>query len=178
MAGIRNETLYGDNVDFSGATIPAPTMVSDGQLLIAATAAPNIRVGNITSTGGSIVVTNGPGTINLETQNAGTVWQVVTTPQGLSDNDGFFANDAGVVTFTLPMSSSVGDTYQIVAMSVGGWSISQNGGQQITVGGLSTTLGAAGSISSTAQGDWIELVCNVANTNWIACVKEGMVTVV
>lgn len=66
MAGFRNEVMYGSNVDFSGAAIASPTMVSNGQLLIGSGVSPNIRVGSLTSSGGTIGITNGPGTINLE----------------------------------------------------------------------------------------------------------------
>ncbi len=62
MAGFSNDTVYGTNVDFSGNTTVAPTMVADGQLLIGATAAPNIRVATLTA-GAGITITNGAGSI-------------------------------------------------------------------------------------------------------------------
>jgi len=68
MAGFDNETVYGRNINLSnlpGIDGVNPTMVEDGQLLIASTTAPNIRVSKITSSNGSILVTNGPGTINI-----------------------------------------------------------------------------------------------------------------
>lgn len=64
MAGFSNETVYADNVNFSGAKTPAVT--ADGQLLIGSSVAPKIRVGTLTSTGGTVTITNGAGTINLE----------------------------------------------------------------------------------------------------------------
>ncbi len=62
MAGFSNDTVYADNVDFSGGK--SPTVTTDGQLLIGSTAAPNIRVGNITA-GAGVTVTNGAGTISI-----------------------------------------------------------------------------------------------------------------
>lgn len=66
MSGVRNDTIYAKNVDFSGQLIPAPTMVSNGQLLIGSAVAPNIRTGFLASAAGTISITTGNGTINLE----------------------------------------------------------------------------------------------------------------
>lgn len=54
MGGIKNNTIYGSNVDFTGSASPAPTMTTDGNLLIASTAAPNIKVGALTSPLGTL----------------------------------------------------------------------------------------------------------------------------
>lgn len=66
MAGFDNDVVYAANVDFSGASPVTGQVTTNGQMLIGATASPNIRVGTITSTGGSITVTTGAGTLNLE----------------------------------------------------------------------------------------------------------------
>lgn len=59
--------LVTNNFNFDPATRPYSNAVTtNGQLMIGSTAAPNIRVGNLTSTGGTITITNGPGTINLD----------------------------------------------------------------------------------------------------------------
>lgn len=126
----------------------------------------------------SIVADPADNRIIFSVENGGFNWQVVTTTQTLADNQGYFANAVGVVTFNLPATSSVGDTYQIVAMSAGGWTISQTLGQQIRLGIATSTSGASGSISSTRQGDWIELVCSVADTSWIANAVQGNLTIV
>lgn len=63
----HNGVVKGANVNFTGVSNDAtPAITSDGQLLIGSTAFPNIRPGNLTSTGGTITVSNGPGTINIE----------------------------------------------------------------------------------------------------------------
>lgn len=67
MAGFRDgRILVAENVDFSGANPPTDTVTADGQLLIGSTASPNIRVGALASSGGSVTITVGSGTINLE----------------------------------------------------------------------------------------------------------------
>ena len=71
MAGFRNDSsgrqiMFSDNVDFTGAAIPSATMLNNGDLLIGSSVAPNIRVGTLSSNDGSVTITNGEGTINLE----------------------------------------------------------------------------------------------------------------
>lgn len=82
MSGSRNETLYGKNVDFSGAAIPAPTVVSNGQLLIGSSVAPNIRVGMLQSLDGSITWTVGNGTITGQVTGGSTVIKTITGDSG------------------------------------------------------------------------------------------------
>lgn len=105
-------------------------------------------------------------------------WTVVTgTTQTLAKTNGYFANNAGSVTFSLPATSAVGDTYQVQNMQ-GGFSIAQGAGQSIQVGNQVTTTGAGGSITSTALGNWIEIVCNVTNNGFVANFKQGELTIV
>ncbi len=70
MAGFDNEVLWANNVDFRGIDPPSAQVTADGQLLIGATASPNIRAGSVTSTGGTITITTGAGTLNLESAAA------------------------------------------------------------------------------------------------------------
>ena len=98
----------------------------------------------------------------------GLTWNVVTSSQAMVANNGYFVNSGSLVTLTLPATMAVGDTFQVVGMNTGGWTIAQNSGQQIRYSTHLTTSGAGGSVSSTSEGDAINLVCNVANTNLIA----------
>lgn len=111
--------------------------------------------------------------IIISANNAGTNWAVTTTNRTFADNEGWFSNGGSQLEFTLPATSSVGDTYEVVAMNAAGWIVKQSAGQQITVGINQTTLGAAGSIASLNKGDWIRIVCNVANTGFFATILEG-----
>lgn len=108
MAGFDNDVVFANNVDFSGGSPVTGKVTTDGQLLIGATASPNIRVGNITSTGSTITVTNGAGTINLE--SGGAVATSFVTNQGTATpssgvidlfGDGVLAlTSTGLNTFT------------------------------------------------------------------------------
>ena len=92
-------------------------------------------VGNINIIGGTgITVTGqGPGdTVTINGTAPGIEWSVVTgTTQNLIANEGYFANNAGGVTFTLPATASVGDTFAVSAINAGGWTVVQNAGQDI-----------------------------------------------
>lgn len=57
--------MNADNVNFTGANPTVGEVTADGQLLIGATAAPNIRVGSLTSLDGSIDISAGPGTLDI-----------------------------------------------------------------------------------------------------------------
>ena len=74
--------MWADNVDFSGAVIPTTTVTTNGQLLIGSTAAPHLKVGNLTSTSGTLIITNGSGTINLEVGGGTTTVQTLTPNSG------------------------------------------------------------------------------------------------
>lgn len=70
MAGFSGITgdetiMFTDNCSFDG-TQRGGKMTTNGDLWIGATAAPHVRKGNLTSTGGTITITNGAGTINLD----------------------------------------------------------------------------------------------------------------
>jgi hypothetical protein len=58
------------------------------------------------------------------------------------------------------------------------WEITQAAGQQIFFGNQSTTAGTGGSLTSTAQGDTLELVCRVADDEWQVVSAIGNITVV
>lgn len=94
-------------------------------------------------------------------------WHTVTgTSQAMTANNGYFSNNAGLVTLSLPSSSSAGDQISVCGQGIGGWSISQGAGQQIHIGASPSTLGVTGSVSSSDQYDSVNLVCQVANTIW------------
>lgn len=62
------QVMYADNVDFSGSgsNNVESRVTTNGQLLIGSTTAPHIKVGTLTSTGNTLAITTGSGTINLD----------------------------------------------------------------------------------------------------------------
>jgi len=171
----RTATVYAANVDFSRNKPTQPTMVEDGQLLIAATALPNIRVGKITSLDSSIIVAFGPGTIDLSA--SGSVANVIWTDQAVSAtavvNRGYFCT--GLMTLTLPASPTQGQFVYIVADTASAVTIQCATGQKIRIGsGLSSVTGSG---VTNAIGDAVNLVFRAADSTWLSQGgSEGTIT--
>lgn len=129
---------------------------------------------------GEVLTSNGAGALPTFQVNTTFGWSVIAgAAQAMVAGNGYFANNAGTVTFTLPATAAVGDTFEVAGMNnATGWSIAQNAGQTIHIGTLDTTTGVGGSLASTATYDWIKIVCNVANTDFVAHAKQGNITVV
>lgn len=81
----------------------------------------------------------------------------------------------GALTLGLPVTSTLGDTIRVSLIGATSWQITQASGQQIFYGNASTTLGATGTLTSTLQGDSIELV-SVATDVWVAQSFVGNLT--
>jgi hypothetical protein len=157
---------------------PNETPSENGQLLIGATGvAPSL---NTLQSGPGISIVNGPGTITISS-SAELFWQAVSHNTSMTSNSGYIVNGGGAITLSLPSSPSVGDVVAIV-MDTGGtsWQISQSGTQQIRFGQYLTTAGSSGSLSSTALGDTVNLVCSVAGSNsrWVAYSGTGNLTLI
>jgi hypothetical protein len=125
--------------------------------------------------------------VNALTGNwsSGQRWNTYSSATTLATGNGYIANNnVSAVVFTLPATSSIGDTYQIVSNTQVGWQINQNNTQTIQLGDQATTTGSGGYITplypvnseAKALGFWIEIICSVANTEFLACMKQGNVT--
>lgn len=166
----------------SGATV---TLDADDTVVASVgsdsgTATPSSNNFNIVGTNG-ITTSASTDTITIDGASISDFdWNVATgSTQAITVNNGYFANYAGTLAFTLPATAAVGDTIQIAQMAASqGWSLAQNAGQTCYIGNTATTTGAGGSLASTDDGDWIELVCRVANTDFQVNVKSGNITVV
>jgi hypothetical protein len=96
---------------------------------------------------------------------AGLSWSTVTgTTQAAAINNGYIANNAGVVTITLPATAAIGSIVAVHGLGAGGWTLAANTGQTIQFGNLASSSG--GSFSSTNQYDVVWVICMVANTTW------------
>lgn len=135
---------------------------------------------NIIGTGGASVAGNpGTSTLTISVSGTGLSWTEVTgTSASMAVNSGYIANNAGLVTLTLPATSAIGDTIQVTGKGVGLWRIAQNAGQTIHFGSSDTTTGVAGSLSSILRYDCVEITCITANTDWIVTSVLGNLTVV
>lgn len=148
----------------------------------AAAVVPDVN-GNINILGGTGARTagNGPGdTVTINVIGGGFDWSVVqSSTQAITAGHGYFADDGGGVTFSLPATAAVGDTFVVTNINAGGFVISQGASQVIHIGNTSSTTGAGGQAHSNAIGDSVILTCAVANTDfWATFPPQGNITLV
>jgi hypothetical protein len=140
----------------AGATIAT---TYDGN---AGTATPALNVLNILGSG--VISTSAAGnTVTISSTSAAAfVWQTTTVNiANLVKGNGYFAIAAGgALTFGLPTfgTSVIGDTFIVALNGATSWQVTQAANQQIILGSSSTAAGAGGSLTSTANGDLVELV--------------------
>lgn len=129
--------------------------------------------------GTGISIAQAGATITISASGAGLPWNVITgTTQTMVSNNGYIANNAGLVTFTLPATSVVGDIIYLTGIGTSSWRIVYGAGQAVQVGAIGSTV-TTGSVSSTNTFDAINIVCTVANTKWQAFNGvEGNLTIV
>jgi hypothetical protein len=108
----------------------------------------------------------------------GITWSEVTTSQTIVVNNGYITNSGSLVTLTLPTTSALGTTVEVVGKGAGGWRIAQNAGDIIHFGNINTTTGTGGYLQSTLTYDAIRLVCTVADLEWTVLSVQGNITVI
>ncbi len=112
------------------------------------------------------------------------IWQLVTQatqPANMSVNRGYICNTGGTGLVVLPLpttGSALGDIIEITLDGATSFQITQAAGQQIRLGNQQTTAGVAGSITTTAQGNTIRMVCQTANLKWNILSSVGNFVVV
>ena len=154
----------------AGASGFLPTVMTDGQLLIGDSSSAAVA-GSLTSTGGTITVTAGAGTLNIDTVgSAGIVWTDVTgATQTIAVQNGYLTDRGAGVTYTLPATASIGDVFKIVG-KLGLTTITPNANQQLLMGSTSGTVGVTGTAVGTNVGDSVTFRCitSGASTVWRA----------
>lgn len=140
-----------------------PTSPKDGEIAV---------VTNGTTS--SVKLYNG---VNWATQNNFS-WAISTADSTFPTDSGIIANKGTLLTYLLPPVSVTGQVIKIAGMNAGLWKISQGAGQQIHFNDRNTTSGTGGYLASTLQYNCVELVCSVANLEWIVTSSVGNITVV
>lgn len=163
--GASQNACYIDGIDGVnvGSVAKVLTMASD-------------QLGTATITAGSnITVTPGANTITIAATGNISWTEVTGTSQSAAVNNGYIANNAGLVTITLPASFAVGDTIRISGLGAGGWSLVANTGDIINFGSSPTSAG--GSLSSTNRYDAVEILGVATNSTWVVLSSIGNLTV-
>lgn len=173
--GVNTLTQHGILLGQGTSAVTATTL-SDGQILIGDTGADPIAA---TLTAGSgISIVNAAGSVTIAATGGASWTDVTGTSQAMAAAAAYVANNAGLVTLTLPVTAAFGTEISVAGFGAGGFTIAQNAGQIIHFGAVNTTTGAGGSISSTNRYDQIEILCTVADTEWVVLSSVGNLTVV
>lgn len=101
----------------------------------------------------------------------------VTSNTSAQAGGSYVADSGSRIAFALPTSISVGQKFSVVGKGAGGWKITQTAGQTIHFGSTSTVVGVTGYLQSSGAFDCVELMCSVANTNFIVTSVVGNVSV-
>lgn len=177
-AGTWSATTVTDHSILVGGASNAITSIAltNGQLAIGSTGVDPVAA--TLSAGTGISISNGAGSITINGVGSGLTWSVITgASQAMSVNNGYIANRAGTVAFTLPTTSAVGDMVAVTGINTAtGWSIAYTTNQQIFFGTSSATI-TTGSLASTQIRDTVYLVCVVANLSWNVVSSVGNITV-
>ena len=170
-----NVVIDSTNGQLGTAAFPAYATQFDGNV---GSAIPAANILNII--GGTGVTTSAAGnTVTINASVAPVSWSVITLDQTALVNKGYFCNKAGTLALALPALSIVGDIIEVANINTAtGTQFTQAAGQQIFIGNTNTTLGAGGTLTSSAVGDSLRLVCGVANTFWYAVSMIGNWSVV
>lgn len=134
-----------------------------------------------TGTATHVLTSNGAGAAPTfqAAAGGGVTWAEVTgTTQAMATDTRYVANNAGLVTLTLPDTAALGKVVGVTGLGAGGWIIAQNASELIHFGNQVTTTGVGGSLASINRYDSVELVCVVANTEWSVIASQGSLTIV
>ncbi len=171
------ETLGGTLAIANGGTNATSMTNTDGVVYYDGTRLVTTAVGTATQ----VLTSNGAG-VAPSFQSAGGggfTWSVITANQTAAVNNGYFCNKAGTLALALPAVSVAGDVIEVANINTAtGIQFTQAANQQIFFAGSSTTLGATGTLTSSAVGDTMKIVCRTANLVWQTISVIGNWTVV
>lgn len=118
-------------------------------------------------------------TMPYSTTPGGTfIWNTAIANTIMQPDNGYIIMGAGLLTMTLPPVCPVGSIIRISGTSAAGWTIAQNALQVIHFGDDDSTIGVGGSLSSELRYDTVELLCTIANTNFVVQDSLGNLTII
>ena len=127
----------------------------------------------------SVVGTPGSNTLTISSSGGGISWNVIGSGQTMVVNEGYICTAGGTISLALPATSAVGDKLEVCLDGSTEWVITQpNAASQIRYSGSETTLGVGGTITSTAAGDSITLICETVSSRWICIASIGNLSIV
>jgi len=171
-------TQFAPVVADAANAIKSLSAMTNGQVLIGSTGADPVVTSISPGTG--VGISGGPGSLTISVTGGGLSWTAtsVNIPT-MGVNNGYACiSPGGALTLGLPTTAGVGSILRVTLAGATSWQITQAAGQSIRLGSNVTTVGAGGSLTSTAQGDSVEIVCVVANTGFQVISSIGNITYV
>lgn len=151
--------------------------LTNGQVVIGSTGVAPVAA--TLQAGSGTIITNGAGSITIASTSSHDNWSFISASQALVANNAYGCiSPGGALSLSLPATSAQGTMITVLLDGATSFTITQGAGQQIRFGNQTTTLGAGGSLASTAQGDCVTLVCRTANTLWAVVSAVGNLTVI
>ena len=177
---VTNLTATYGGVVLSGTTgviSHVENAAADGQVLISKADGSNPVWATLTA-GAGIDITEGANQITIAITSGTASWTPEATAFDIVSDCGYITTGGALVVATLPATAVIGDTFEITNTTSFGWSVAQNALQYINFGNLSSTIGITGSLSSTAIGDSLRVVCIVTDVGFQVLSSVGNITVV
>ena len=117
--GVATLTDNGVLVGSGTSDITALSVGTNGQTLIGSTAA-DPAMAAVTSTGSTITITPGAGTLDFKANILDVIWEEYTgTATTMTTNFGYIANNGAEIEFTLPTTAAVGDLLKVAGKGAG-----------------------------------------------------------
>lgn len=140
--------------------------LTNGQVIIGSTGATPVAA---TLTGGNgVTVVNTAGVITINAP----LWTSIVASQAMVAGNGYIVS-GGALSLSLPTTAVVGSMINVLLAGGTSFTLTQAAGQQIFLASSSSTVGVTGTVSSSANGDSINLVCTTANNTWFAYSFNG-----
>lgn len=177
LAGTDGTTMTFPSTSSTVLTTAQGTAVAAAAITSATT---TINTSSATApSSGQVLTATSSTTATWQTPAAGITWNTVSgTTQTAAVSNGYIANNAGLVTITLPTTAAVGSIIEVTGQGAGGWKLGQPASVLVNFGSITTTTGTGGSIASTNTFDSLRIVCIVANTTWNVLSAQGNLTIV
>lgn len=133
-----------------------------------------IMAGNLVSPFGTVSIGYMFPNITLDVTGASDNWNFISADQALVNNQNYVCiSPGGALQLALPAISLRGSLIEVALNGATSFTITQGALQSIVVGAFSTTPGVTGSLTTTAQGDTVRMICVVTNLTWFCLSMMG-----